>query len=133
MNNNFSEYDYPAFSGFRKLMDCWDHFTENEKSISDILDKNELMLFFTKGKEIFGAPEDSRVIFAKLKTDTEDDPMMPGFRQEAQFSAVKLLKLISGNEEDSNESVFGIKDLPNIKVCSREDAIEKISKKTKKK
>jgi hypothetical protein len=59
--------------------------------------------------------------------------MMPGFRQEAQFSAVKLLKLISGNEEDSKESVFGIKDLPNIKVCSREDAIKKISKKTKKK
>lgn len=119
----------PGFSEFRQLMDCWDHFMESSKSLTDLVDEHGLILFFTKDGEIYGAPEESRLIFAKLKTDKEDDPMQPGFRNEARFPAVNLKKLKYGNEEDSKESVFSIKDLPKIKVIDKEVAIKKAGKK----
>jgi hypothetical protein len=127
MKKFFSNSKTPGFSDFRNLMDRWDVFCEKvdlDKKLDDILDKHELILFFKKGKELFGATEESRVIFAKLKTDTEDDPMMPGFRQEARFPAINLYKAMSNDPESSLESVFSIKDLPKIKVVSREDAVE---------
>jgi len=123
----------PAFSSFRDLMDRWDIQLENIDSMNDLLDKHELILFFKKGDEYFGAPEDSRVVFAKLKTDTEDDPMMPGFRQEARFPAFNLIKFLSNDPEKSTESVFGIKDLPKITVCTREEAVDNMLKFSKKK
>jgi len=126
----------PCFSSFRDLLDRWDNLLkikENIDSINNIFDKHELILFFKKGDDYFGAPEDSRVIFAKLKTDTEDDPMMPGFRQEARFPAINLAKIINDDPENSTESVFSIRDLPKINVCSREDAIDNIMKFAKKK
>jgi len=126
----------PCFSSFRDLLDRWDNqlkIKENIDSINNIFDKHELILFFKKGDDYFGAPEDSRVIFAKLKTDTEDDPMMPGFRQEARFPAINLAKIINDDPENSTESVFSIRDLPKINVCSREDAIDSIIKFAKKK
>ena len=126
----------PSFSSFRDLMDRWDKqliLKEEYDSINDLLDKHELILFFKKGDDLFGAPEESRLIFAKLKTDVEDDPMMPGFRQEARFPAVNLAKIISNDPENSNETVFCAKDLPKIKVCSREDAIKDMMKFSKKK
>jgi hypothetical protein len=123
----------PAFSSFRDLMDRWDIQLENIDSMNDLLDKHELILFFKKGDDYFGAPEDSRVVFAKLKTDTEDDPMMPGFRQEARFPAFNLIKFLSNDPEKSTESVFGIKDLPKITVCPREEAVENMLKFSKNK
>ena len=126
----------PCFSSFRDLLDRWDNqlkIKENIDSINNIFDKHELILFFKKGDDYFGAPEDSRVIFAKLKTDTEDDPMMPGFRQEARFPAINLAKIINDDPENSTESVFSIRDLPKINVCSSEDAIDNIMKFAKKK
>jgi hypothetical protein len=126
----------PSFSSFRDLMDRWDKqiaLKEEHDAINDLLDKHELILFFNKGDDLFGAPEESRLIFAKLKTDTEDDPMMPGYRQEARFPAINLAKIMSNDPENSNETVFCAKDLPKIKVCSREDAIGKMIKFSKKK
>jgi hypothetical protein len=123
----------PSFSSFRDLMDRWDIQLEHIDSMNDLLDKHELILFFKKGDEYFGAPEDSRLIFAKLKTDTEDDPMMPGFRQEARFPAFNLIKFLSNDPEKSTESVFGIKDLPKISVCTREEAVENMLKFSKNK
>jgi hypothetical protein len=124
---------YPAFLSFRDFLDDWDIQLENIDSMNDLLDKHELILFFKKGDDYFGAPEDSRVVFAKLKTDTEDDPMMPGFRQEARFPAFNLVKFLSNDPERSTESVFGIKDLPKITVCTREEAVDNMMKFSKKK
>lgn len=126
----------PSFSSFRDLMDRWDKqiaIKESLDSINKLLDKHEIILFFKKGEDYFGAPEDSRVIFAKLKTDKEDDPMMPGFRQEARFPAINLAKILTDDPENSMETVFSAKDLPKINVCSREDAIDSIMKFSKKK
>lgn len=128
MSNN---YQSPAFSKFRQLMDMWDKnlaILEAEKSVNDVLDRHGLILFFKNGDDIFGAPEESRLIFAKLKSDDEDDPMNPGFRDEARFMAINLLKAIHGGSEESTENVFSLKDLPKLKVCDREDVVDLILK-----
>jgi hypothetical protein len=139
MDNKYFNTPSPGFSPFRELMDKWDRhqvLEEAEKSIHDLLDRHGMILFFKKGDEIFGAPEESRIVFAKLKTDDEDDPMMPGFRDQARFMATNLLKAMTGGPEDSIENLFGLQDLPNIKVCDREDVVKHLMsppKKTKKK
>lgn len=128
MSKKFSN-DSPAFSEFRSLMDKWDQFVESKKSLSELIDDHGLILFFKKDKEIYGAPEESRLIFAKLKTDKEDDPMQPGFLKEAQFTAIKISKLKSNDEEDSKEVVFGAKDIKKIKVIDRDEALKLLGKK----
>lgn len=128
MDNKYFNTPSPGFSPFRELMDVWDKhcvLQEQRDKISDMLDNHELSLFFKKGEDYFGAPENSRIIFAKLKNDDDDEPMMPGFRDQAKFLALNLLKSMSG-EEDSSETMFGLSDLPQISVCDREDAIEKM-------
>lgn len=125
MNNKFSHStDIPDF---RDLMEGWEYFLEVKKQedrLNELLDKHQITLFFTKGKDLFGAPESSRVIFAKLKTNDEDDPMQPNFRQEARFPAINLFRSMSGDPDEAVQSVFGLKDLPKLKVCDREDAVK---------
>lgn len=117
----------PCFSEFRDLMDRWDYAScilEQESTVDKILEKHGVILFFKKGKDLFGAPEESRVVFAKLKTDTDEEPLQPGFREEVRFPAVNLLKCMDSEDENAVESVFGLKDLPKIKVIDKEKAIE---------
>lgn len=129
MNNNYYfNTPSPAFSPFRELMDCWDRhcvLEEQEKAIHDLMDRHGMILFFKKDKDLFGAPEESRLIFAKLKNDSpeEDDPMMPGFRDEAKFKGINLLKSMFGSPEDSVENMFGNEDIPNIHVCDRDEVV----------
>jgi len=116
---------------FYELMALWNYaqaIQEQEDKLNGLLNKHGLILFFTKGKDLYGAPEDSRVIFAKLKSDEDDDPMMPNFRQEARFPAINLFRSMTSGPEDSVESVFGMKDIPLLKVCDREKAIEMLMK-----
>jgi len=110
-------------------MDLWDKnlvLQEAEKSIHDLMDRHGMILFFKKGDDLFGAPEESRLVFAKLKNDEpeDDDPMMPGFRDEAKFIGINLLKSMFGSPEDSVENMFGNADIPNIHVCDRDDVVK---------
>ena len=55
----------PSFSSFRDLMDRWDKqliLKEELDAINNLLDKHDLILFFKKGDDLFGAPEESRLI-----------------------------------------------------------------------
>jgi hypothetical protein len=127
--NKYFNTPSPAFSQFRGLMDIWDRhcvLQEAEKSIHDLMDRHGMILFFKKDDQIFGAPEESRLIFAKLKNDKpeDDDPMMPGFRDEAQFLGINLLKSMFGSPEDSVENIFNNKDIPNIRVCDRDEVVK---------
>lgn len=120
-----------GFSKFRYWLDLWDRnleIQEAAKSINDLMDRHGMILFFKKGDDLFGAPEESRLIFAKLKNDTEDqdDPMSPGFRDEAKFLGINLLKSMFGSPEDSVENLFGNQDIPNIHVCDRDDVVNMI-------
>lgn len=127
MENKYFNTQSPGFSNFRGLMDTWDNFCviqEQRDKISDLLDRHELSLFFKKGDDYFGAPETSRIIFAKLKNDDDED-FTPDLRDQAKFLALNLLKAMVGSDEPS-ETLFGSNDLPTISVCDREEAIEKI-------
>ena len=111
----------PAFSSFRYLMDLYDEVLEEEakeNKVRSLLDGH--ILFFKKKAGIFGAPEESRVTFARLKNPEEDD--VSGFQDEATFMALNLLDALTGK---SSQSLFGFKDLPDIKVLDR-DECEKI-------
>ena len=129
MIDNFSKSsDSCEFHDFMARWNYAQALQEQEDRLNNLLDKHGLILFFTKGKDLYGAPEESRVIFAKLKTDDDDDPMMPNFRQEARFPAINLFRSMSGDPEEGVENVFGLKDLPLLKVCDREKAIDMLMK-----
>ena len=113
----------PAFSNFRDIMDTWDESSDNLK-VKALLQDNGLVLFFKKENSIYGAPEGSRVTFAKMKSDDEDMP--DGWKDEAGFMAFDLTKALEGIRV---QSVFSIKDLKEIKIIDQEAAEKLLSKK----
>lgn len=119
--NKYFNTPSPGFSSFRSLMDQWDKhcvLEEQEKNINDILDRHGMILFFKKNDSFFGAPEESRIMFARLKNNQEDPT------EDARFTGIDLLKSMFGNEGDSVQSTFGSADLPDIQVCDRDEIIK---------
>ena len=111
------------FNSFENLVELWDYEClkeEIENNIQNLFNKHGVILFFTKDDEPYGCPEDSRLVFAKLKDEPDEF-----YKSEAKFPAINLLKAIYGTPEDSIERVFGYSDLPKIKVCDQ-DAIVKM-------
>jgi hypothetical protein len=102
----------------------WRNFLEF-KNLSEILDQNGFILFFKKNGKIYAAKEEDRLIFAKLKNNDTDDPMFPNFKKDAVFSAIDL-KNVSKNPNAKSES-FNYKDIKNIKVCDKEEAMRSIN------
>lgn len=98
------------------------HWLKTEDSTSNLLkqfiEQEQLVLFFKKNNEYFGAGEDSRVVFARLKNPDEDSN--EGWEDEASFMAVNLSKLAGGHPV---QSVFDKKSLKDIKVVDRDEAI----------
>lgn len=120
-----------GFSDFRPLLDHWDQilFQENKKKqLDELFDKHDLTLFFRKDKHIYGCPEESRVIFAKLKAGDNFSAMMIGKKEDVKFLAYNLTKAMHGNEDEAIQTLLGKPDLKSIKVISREKAIEKLTK-----
>lgn len=121
----------PAFSSFRPLLDCWDvqlALEQKKKEIGDQLDKHGCIMFFKRDNDFFGAPEESRLMFAKMKG--KDTDVTDQWRKEAHFIAVNLIQSMLGQ---STENLFGIADLPKIQLIDRENVIEELAKKKKKK
>lgn len=103
-------------------MDIWDDYLMEsglEDKINAMFDTHGFILFFKKGKDHYGAGEESRVIFARMKNPDKEIP--DNWEEEANFSAYNLAKLLSGNQE---MCMFDHKDLKKIKVVDREDAVE---------
>jgi len=116
----------PAFSKFRNLMDIWDNYLESEEKeqkVKNLLNGQNLILFFTSGNGIFGAPEESRVIFAKMKSPDQDTA--EDWVDDANFAAFDLAKALQGKE---TENLFGIKDLDSIKIIDRDKAEKMLMK-----
>ena len=104
----------PGFSKFRELLDTWDGFLiENEfdEKIDELM--SPFVFFFKKDNDIFGAGEDSRVVFAKMKNPDKDLPT--GWKDEATFSAHNLTKTIV---DQPSQNIFIIKDLDKIKIIA---------------
>lgn len=118
----------PAFSSFRSLMDIWDENTiiENKKKadkqskVKSIIDGKNLIMFFKKGNSLFGAPEESRIVYAQMR-NPDDDWMA----SDANFSAFDLIQALNGN---STENVFSMNDLPQIDIITRDEAEDSLMK-----
>ncbi|RTK93303.1 MAG: hypothetical protein EKK64_10360 [Neisseriaceae bacterium] len=105
------------------------NFKEDMDEIENLLDGNQLNLFFKKDDDYFGAPENSRIIFAKLKND---DDLTTDFKDQARFIAVNLINTLI-NGKDSSTTMFGLKDIPKICIIDRQEAVKKLLKKKRSK
>jgi hypothetical protein len=114
------EYRSPAFSNFRELMDIWDEAVERDK-IQALLGNNNLIFFFKKDGDVFGAPEGSRVVFAKMKSPDEDKE----WAKEATFMAINLSKAMDG---EVTRSVLTHDDLGNIEGIDQDAAEKELAK-----
>lgn len=112
----------PNFSSFRQLLDLWDN-TKDKFNKKCLMEDNDLILFFKKDKVIYGASENSRLTFARMKNPEKEDK---DWVKEATFSAYNL------EEDKPSETVFGKKDLNKIKVIDQEKAEKELDKKGKK-
>lgn len=108
-------------------MDIWDEYLleqENDSKLRHFLDMQGLILFFKKGDEYFGAGEDSRVVFARLKNPDSD--VSKGWGEEASFTATNLNKMVRG---EPSTHVFSKDDIKKIKVVDRDDVVRELSSK----
>jgi len=116
----------PGFSTFRALMDIWDECLFEEDvhgQVESMIDAAGYVVFFKFNKEIFGASENSRVVFARMKNPDEDMPK--NWEEEASFSADNLNKATRG---EPGTQVFHKGDLNKIKIIDREKAVEQLQK-----
>ena len=115
------------FKYFRDIMDTWDEVLfeqeEIEGKINSLLDGQDNILFFKKGGDIFGASEDSRIVFAKLKTPDDEEDLPSGWDKEANFDAWNLTK---GLQSAPSHQLFSKKDLKGIKVIDRDTAFDEL-------
>jgi hypothetical protein len=119
-----------GFSKFRELLDSWDQYLAEEdrqNKIRSIVDSPNLVLFFVKDGTIYGAPENSRVIFARLKSKGDEDGEK--WKKDADFMAINLSSLVG--EDKISQSVMGKKDLKKIKVIDKEEAERRLKKEPK--
>lgn len=129
-----------GFSEFRQLMDLWDNYVFKE-SVSDEIEKflthKQILMTFlypvSKNKshktnpKLYGATEDSRLAFARLKHPNPEDPV----DMEDSFSGLDLESLITNSgESDENQriKIFNKSDIKKIKVIAMEKAVDKLSK-----
>lgn len=94
---------------------------EDANNLKHMLDAQGLILFFKKGKEYYGAGEDSRVVFARLKHPDDETPS--GWTEEANFTAHNLAKMVRG---EPCQHIFSKSDIKKIKVVDRDKAVDAI-------
>lgn len=95
-------------------------FCEEEDQLADLL--RTFVMFFKRGEDFFGAPEESRIVFAKLKQPDAEDGAK--WQDEARFLALNLLT--------NSQSVFGLPDLKNLQILDADKVSDLIRKKKKK-
>ena len=115
-----------TYSDFRLLMDQWDEFSEAEDKINDLFGTNRLVVFFKKDDDFFGAPEESRIMFAKMKNNDDD---ISHVRDELQFLAMNLARSL----EEPTRVIMNIEDIEDLKVVGRDEVIDALKKLLKKK
>jgi hypothetical protein len=114
--------DYPAFSNFRALLTIWDENLEKQR-VQQLQDNPNLSFFFKKNNDVFGAPEESRLVFARMKNPEKDEKQ---WVKDASFAAVDLKRAAEG---DSTQILFSNKDLDKIKIIEKEAAFKGLIKK----
>jgi len=111
-------------------MDMWDECVleeELESQAESLIDNAGHVLFFKKDGEIFGAGEDSRVIFARMKNPDDETP--EGWAEDATFSAENLHKAVRG---EPAQHVISNDDLKQIQIIDRDEAVKLMAKEAEK-
>lgn len=93
-----------------------------EDKVKMLLDGQNILFFFLKDNIPYGGPEESRLIFAKIKNPAEDKK----WAKEASFIAINLADALQGKK---TQAIFSQKDIKNIKIISRENVEEILAKK----
>jgi hypothetical protein len=100
------------------MLDLWDEHEEVLGRVRSVIDGNGLLLFFRRGDDVFGAPEEGRIVFAKMKAPDEETP--EDWAKDASFSAFDLMKALAG---EVAQSIFSHKDLGGLEIMDR-DSVE---------
>jgi hypothetical protein len=110
-----------GFSNFRELLDTWD---KNQEKLNNkvFLEDNGLVFFFKKDKKLYGATENNRLIFSRMKNPEKEDEK---WAKEATFSAIDL------ENKELNKHIFSNKDINEIEVLDQEKVEKKLEKKGK--
>jgi hypothetical protein len=117
------------FEDMRQLLDFWDETSkqiELKNRINGLIDNQEFSLFFKKGNSVFGAPEESRVVFARMKNPDEESSSQ--WAKQASFLAINLDNVAEGR---GIQSLITAKDLPEIKIIGQEQAVEELTRRKK--
>lgn len=96
----------------------WDSYQENEDKESrlrDLINTNGLVMFFQKNDEMFGCPENGRIVFARMKSEEGMD--------DANFVALNL------SSDEPARHVVQSADVDKLKVMDLEDLVKKITEK----
>ncbi len=127
------------FSEFRNLMDVWDNYVFVEtvhNELEKFLTHKEIIMYFLypvkhgkpqKKARLYGATEEGRLAFAKIKNPNDDDPE----KAQDNFQAFDLESLINHSdepEEIQRIKIFNRKDIKKIKIVSQDYAIDKLTK-----
>lgn len=94
---------------------------EGESNIRHLIDSQGLILFFKKDGDYFGAGEDGRIVFARIKNPDEDTP--EGWEDEASFTASNLTKMLNG---EPGQQVFNSDSIKKIKVVDVDDVVKNL-------
>lgn len=111
----------------RNLLDLWEStcdVNDEIEKINGIFDKHGLILFLKRGEDYYGAPENSRLMFAKIKSNDADNPVSIGMRDQIRIPAFNLMKAMSGNDQESIQVALTPDDLEDMEVCDREKTID---------
>ena len=85
------------------------------EKIKELINEH-LVLFFKKDGEFFGCPEESRLVFAKLKNPDDEDSK--NWSDEAAFLAFNLSKALEDDEPP--KKLFYKKDLDGLELVDKE-------------
>ena len=114
-------------SEITEIINLWLETEKKEKDrapkldkIKTMLDANNFIFYFKRDNNIYAGPEESRVIFARMK-NPEDDTNI----EDVNFLAIDLDRALEGERA---ETIMYFKDVPNIKIINRSTAEKELAK-----
>ena len=94
----------------------------NKEKLKSIIKSSSVIFFFEKDGEFFAGPEESRVIFAKLKKPDED--VDTSWEKEASFMGINLSNILK--EGNPSKRIFYKKDMKDMKILDKEEIEKKL-------
>lgn len=108
------------------FLNAWNEEEKTTDKIKTLIDGQDFVMFFKKGNNVYGAGEDSRLTFARMKHP--DEETTEDWVKEANFIGINLSKAISG---DKVHNIFSEKDLKEIKIIDKNEAQTILEKQAK--